>query len=92
MSISLAVSLVYQDREPTRSAQAVCPQSGFVTTPSLATLVETFQPSLLGYAAASAGAVVATDPAPRSTSIRTTALPFSVRFDAEGGMDLHIVS
>jgi hypothetical protein len=34
----------------------------FVTKPSLATLVETYQPSLLGYAA-SAGPVVATDPA-----------------------------
>ena len=59
----LWVSLVYYDREPTRSAQAVCPETGFVTTPSLATLVETFlQPSLLGYAAAAPCAVVATDP------------------------------
>jgi hypothetical protein len=54
---------VYQDREPTRSAQAVCPQTVFVTKPSLAIPVETFQPSPLGYAAASAGTVVATDPA-----------------------------
>jgi hypothetical protein len=61
MSLSLVVSFAYQDREPTKSAQAVCPQTGFVTTPSLATLVETFQPSLLGYAAAPAGPVVATD-------------------------------
>jgi hypothetical protein len=62
MSLSLVVSFAYQDREPTKSAQDVCPQTGFVTTPSLATLVETFQPSLLGYAGeAPAGAVVATD-------------------------------
>jgi hypothetical protein len=31
--------------------------------PSLATPVDTFQPSQLGYAAAPAGSVVATDPA-----------------------------
>jgi hypothetical protein len=64
MSISLAVSLVYQDREPTRSAQAGYPQTGFVSTPSLATPVETFHPtSLLRYTAALAGSVVATDSA-----------------------------
>jgi hypothetical protein len=33
----------------------------FVTPPILTTLVETFQPSLLGYAALPAGPVVATD-------------------------------
>jgi hypothetical protein len=35
----------------------------FVTLPILSTLVETFQPSLLEYAAPPAGPVVATDPA-----------------------------
>jgi hypothetical protein len=43
MSLCLIVSLVYQDREPTKSAQAVCVQTSFVTPLSFATPVETFR-------------------------------------------------
>src|SRR3712207_4891076 len=31
MSLSLIVSLIYQDREPTKSAQALCVQAGIAT-------------------------------------------------------------
>ena len=43
MSLSLIVWLMYQDREPTKSAQAACFQAGIVTPSSLVTSVETFR-------------------------------------------------
>jgi len=61
MSLSLTDSPMFQDREPTKSAQAVCVQTGIVTPLSFATPVETFSalPVLLGYAAEDAGGAVA---------------------------------
>ncbi len=87
MSLSLIVSLVYQDREPTKSAQAVCVQTVFKTPINFATFAEV---SAVAESSDATRALLSRPTSPRSTPITTTGIRFMVSVDAEGGMDIRL--